>query len=226
MSKKEQDAINRAAQQDAFSNWSREDYATYAAHKNAAEANYKKTGEWNQDYREVNQSLRDKYGMTEDSFSYSDMERSGIRTRRLAKGEEGTSPQQTQQENSQGNSDTRMDDLMAMFQQQSQANYERQKALADQALNEELTALEHAYAEAVEQGKLSVREAEKQFEKQKSQIQEKAYIQSESTRAYSNDMGIQHSQQTLGLQQGDDKRVRGMVNDNISDRDRDRKSVV
>ena len=98
--------------------------------------------------------------------------------------------------------------------------FDLQKSEFDRLLSKQISDLEMAYAEAVNSGKLSVREAEAQFEAQKSEIEQSAYQQAQSTKAYGNEMGIGHSQQMIGLQQGDNARTNTMNNTNAGDRDK------
>ncbi|NCU28494.1 MAG: hypothetical protein EOM85_02380 [Candidatus Moranbacteria bacterium] len=73
--------------------------------------------------------------------------------------------------------------------------------------------------QAVLDGKLSVREAETQFEAQKSTIEGQAYQDSERTTLYGEEMGIKNSQQMLGVRASDQARTTSLINKNVKDRD-------
>ena len=102
----------------------------------------------------------------------------------------------------------------------SDAAYRQQQAMLDSTLNKQLADLEMAYKEAINQGEMSVRDAEAQFEAQKAELQKTAYQQAEATKAYGSNMGITHSQQMIGMQQGDNARMNKLQNSNAGDRDR------
>lgn len=129
-----------------------------------------------------------------------------------------------QPQNNQGNSNTFRPDLsgtqMGNFnaqasqeqmnnslQQNAQAQMQQQKAILDMQLKQQLASLEKAYNDAISDGKLSVREAQEQFQAEKTAIEKQAYLDSERTILYSNEMGIQNSQQMVGLMQGDNART-------------------
>lgn len=128
-------------------------------------------------------------------------------------------PQQMPQQPS-FNQEEQMRKLQEMMMQNSSSYFDAQKAQFDKMLNDQISQLEMAYAEAVNQGKLSVNEAKEQFEAQKSQLEKSAYQQAEATKAYGNEMGIQHSQQMVGLQQGDNARFNSLHNENANIRDK------
>lgn len=56
-----------------FANWDDSDYARYRALKQAAEFQHGRTGQWNQEWGQEAQGLRDKYGLTEDSYGAKDL---------------------------------------------------------------------------------------------------------------------------------------------------------
>ena len=93
------------------------------------------------------------------------------------------------------------------LQQNAQAQMQQQKAILDMQLKQQLASLEKAYNDAISDGKISVREAQEQFQAEKTAIEKQAYLDSERTMLYSNEMGIQNSQQMLGLMQGDNART-------------------
>ena len=106
----------------------------------------------------------------------------------------GFNPQQSQQE------------MMRFLQQSAQSQLQQQKAMLDAQLNQQLTMLEKAYNDAIADGKISVRDAQENFQREKAEIEKQAYLDSERTHLYGNEMGIQNSQQMIGLMQGDNAR--------------------
>jgi hypothetical protein len=125
--------------------------------------------------------------------------------------------QETQFNHYQGNS---LGDASNFYRDSMQNQIDAQTAKLNQAYINQITQLEKAYADAVAEGKISVRDAEAQFEDQKREIYQQSYRQSESTKVYGNEMGIQNSQQMIGLQQGNQAREMNMINRNMTDRDR------
>lgn len=124
--------------------------------------------------------------------------------------------------NQQPNQDSEMakQEYMEMMKQSIDSGYESQKAQMDMALSNAMANLESQLMEAVQNGEMSVREAQAQFEAQRKQVEQSAYQQHQATKAYSNEMGIGHSQQSLGLQASDSARTNELHNTNISDRDK------
>lgn len=102
----------------------------------------------------------------------------------------------------------------------SDAYYENQKAQFDKQLSGQLTNLEKAYNDAVANGELSVKDAQQQFEDKKNELYETAYQQSESTKIAGNEMGIQNSQQMMGMKAGDNARFNKLHNTNMTEKDR------
>ena len=111
------------------------------------------------------------------------------------------------------------DEIESFYRDSADSHYESQRAQLDSALQEQLQNLEMAYQEAVQNGEMSVRDAQRDFEAQKKEIEQSAYQQSQATKAYGNQMGIGHSQQMVGLQQGDSARVNEINNANATGRD-------
>jgi len=114
----------------------------------------------------------------------------------------------------------------------SQGYLDEQTGQLQTNLNEELANIRNTYEQAVADGKMSVVEAQKAFEEQKAVIEKKAYQAKDETALYANELGIQNSQQNIGLMAGDNARTQGLINSNISDRDsrlntiRDRLSAI
>lgn len=85
----------------------------------------------------------------------------------------------------------------------SEAYYQEQQALLEQARNQRLTELQKAYDQAVSDGKMSKEEAERQLTQEIESINADAYRQSQATELSGQTRGIGNSQQMLALQQGD-----------------------
>ncbi len=93
-------------------------------------------------------------------------------------------------------------------------NINQAKAEYDAMLEREVNDLRNAYEQAVTDGELSMAEAKRDFEKNKGEIEQDHYKNTEFTNLYGNQMGIQNSQQMMGLQQGDQSRASSMNNEN------------
>src|SRR6185312_1736508 len=106
-----------------------------------------------------------------------------------------------------------------MLRKMTESAFSSQDALLQQTRDEELSALQKALNDAVAQGEISVREAERQFEMNKQEIDKRAYQDAELTQLMSQDRGIQNSAQSIGLMQGDQARRQSLLNTNMSDRD-------
>lgn len=106
------------------------------------------------------------------------------------------------------------------YQQSSNDFLSAQTANFDKQLSQQIASLESSYAQAISEGKISVRDAESQFLEQKASIEQQAYQQAEATKGYGSEMGIANSQQMMGIQQGDNARVRSANNGNMSTRDK------
>lgn len=94
-----------------------------------------------------------------------------------------------------------------------------QKALLESARDKQLAEIQKGLNTAVEEGKISVREAEEQFNTQKTAIEKEAYKDTERTELVAQDRGIQNSAQMLGLMAGDNERKNTMINENVTTRD-------
>ena len=115
---------------------------------------------------------------------------------------------------------------------QHDAYLKTQQAQLGKARDTQVAELQKALEDAVTDGSISVREAEKAFTEQKAEIEKGAYRQAESSQLMMGDLGIQNSQQAVGLMQGDNARSNALINKNVTDRDmkisniRDRLSAV
>ena len=96
----------------------------------------------------------------------------------------------------------------------------QQKSILEANLESQLTALKNSLDQAVADGELSVREAEYQFEQQKQALEKQAYLDSERTQLYGQEMGLQNSQQMAGLIAGDTMRANSLLNQNMTVRDK------
>ena len=82
-----------------------------------------------------------------------------------------------------------------------------------------LAAIQKLYEDEHANYKGGIRDAEAQFNNNTETINQSAYQNNEATKLYAQKMGIQNSQQMLGLKQGDDLRKGNMINKNLSERD-------
>lgn len=96
---------------------------------------------------------------------------------------------------------------------------EAQDAILTQQKDAAITALKNSYNRSVQEGKLSVQEAENQFNEQKKVIEQEYYKQAEKTQLFGQEAGIQNSNQILALQSGDWRATQSNVNNNITTRD-------
>lgn len=110
--------------------------------------------------------------------------------------------------------------MQSMLGNMSKGYVDKMSSAAQIARDAEIAELQQSLAQAVEEGKISVRDAQAQFDEQKKGIEQKAYVDAERTGLYANDMGIQNSQQMLGLQAGDNARTNANINANVNERDR------
>ena len=120
----------------------------------------------------------------------------------------------------QSQPDTSMNDMMNMLGMMSGAYMQQQQGMLEAARQNQLTNLQKAYSDAVAQGRMSVRDAEQQFNEQSQSINQTAYQDAERTKLYGQDMGISNSQQMMGLMQGDNARKNNLINQNMTMRDR------
>lgn len=109
--------------------------------------------------------------------------------------------------------------LMDMLAKWGEGFVTSQTASLEQNRDADIAAIKSTLDQAVLDGKLSVREAEKQFEDQKGALEGKAYQDAEGTALYGEEMGIKNSQQMLGVQASDKSRTNSLINSNIKDRD-------
>lgn len=83
----------------------------------------------------------------------------------------------------------------------------------------QLAELQASLNKAIQDGQMSVLEAREAFEKQSQAINAQAYQDSEQTQVQMQSMGVQNSQQGIGMIASDQSRKQSLVNDNIKNRD-------
>lgn len=101
----------------------------------------------------------------------------------------------------------------------SDSYFDNQQAQLEQTRNNTLTNLEKALSQAMHEGKISQREAEKQLEQEQQMINADAYRNSQVIDLSAESRGIGNSQQLLAMQQGDQRHASGMRNEARSQRD-------
>lgn len=130
------------------------------------------------------------------------------------------SSQIPQNQNVGFNQSEQLQNISDMYRNISNSFLDEQVANFDRQLSNQISQLEQSYAQAVSEGKISIRDAEQAFNTQKSEIEKLAYQQSEANKLNANSLGIQNSQQRIGLQQGADARENTLHNTNMSERDK------
>lgn len=101
------------------------------------------------------------------------------------------------------------------------SNYQvqQQTAMLELQKQQALKEVEMAFNQAVSDGEMSVREAEKAFAEQKKQIEQQAYQDAQVTNLTAQNRGIQNSMQLLGLQAGDNARNNSLKSQALTERD-------
>lgn len=110
--------------------------------------------------------------------------------------------------------------LEEMMKKWGESSLQSQNAILQQTRDAQLAEIQKALEDAVAEGKISVRDAQAQFEDGKKQIEKQAYQDKESTAVQAEGRGIGNSQQMIGLMQGDNARKNSMINENMSTRDK------
>src|SRR5690554_3228220 len=105
------------------------------------------------------------------------------------------------------------------LQQSADAQISSAEAGFAQARDQQISELQKMLNDAVYSGRMSVKEAERQFEEQVKAINAQAYQDQEVTRQSAQAMGIQNSQQMLGMMASDQARIQSLKSDNMSQRD-------
>jgi hypothetical protein len=100
-----------------------------------------------------------------------------------------------------------------------ESQFEGQKSMLDASRTNQLTQVEKAYADAVNAGRMSVREAQEAFRQQSEMINQDTYQNSEETNLLATQRGLGNSQQMLGMQASDQSRAMGLNNNNKVNRD-------
>lgn len=83
----------------------------------------------------------------------------------------------------------------------------------------QLAELQASLNKAIQDGQMSVLEAREAFEKQSQAINAQAYQDAEQTQVQMQSMGVQNSQQGIGMMASDQSRKQSLVNENIKNRD-------
>lgn len=115
---------------------------------------------------------------------------------------------------------TSLEDAQGFAQGARDASVAGQTAQLGQARDQQITDVKKAYEDAVEQGQMSLREAEEAFRKQTEVINQQHYQDSQITNLTAEGRGIGNSQQLLGLMAGDNSRKNTMINENMTTRDK------
>lgn len=103
---------------------------------------------------------------------------------------------------------------------EADAMYKRQEALLQQQRDQALADLQKAYADAVANGQISIRDAQAAFDAQKGQIDQQAYLDSQASALAATDRGIGNSQQMAGMIASDNAREMNLHNSNMTERDK------
>ena len=127
---------------------------------------------------------------------------------------------QQQQQMVQNEAQKQLQALSRYLQQSAQMQFTSQAAMLAQQRDAQIAQLEKAYADAVREGEMSIREAQGAFEEQKANIEKQAYLQSQQTQLMAQDLGIQNSQQLLGHVSADNQVINSMINQNMTTRDK------
>lgn len=113
----------------------------------------------------------------------------------------------------------RLVQLAGFLTQGANSQYSSQQAMLGQARDQQIAELQRSYASAVEEGKISIREAEKAFEEQALTINTNSFNDSERTAVMAQDMGLQNSAQAMGMHASDTARQNSLLSKNISERE-------
>lgn len=112
-----------------------------------------------------------------------------------------------------------LDSQNKLLQQNADAQIKSAESNYAKIRDQQISNLQAELDQAVADGKLSVQEAETQFEKQKEAIYAQNYLDSEYSKAQSQNRGIQNSQQFLGMEQTRQANTTSLLNSNMTDRD-------
>lgn len=113
-----------------------------------------------------------------------------------------------------------MGQMQSILKDMSNQYYDGQSAQLSSSRDSQIKELQSAYADAMYDGRSGIRDANSFYDGQASQINNQAYLDSEKTALYGNEMGVQNSQQMLGLMAGDNARKNSLMNQNMSERDK------
>lgn len=109
-------------------------------------------------------------------------------------------------------------DIEKYLRESHNANLARQQAELGMARDKEIESLRQSYDKAVQDGELSVKDAENMFIKQKEEIDKQAYLDVQASAVNAQNLGIQHSMQYGAMQADDAMRRANLTNDASSDR--------
>ena len=127
-------------------------------------------------------------------------------------------PEQMMQQVIQGDPQ-RLSQMAQFLTQGANMGYDGQKASLGQARDSQIAQLENNYRNAVQEGALSVKEAEAQFQAELENINKNAYLDQERSTLQAQDRGIQNSQQYMGMMATDNQRKNTLINTALSERD-------
>lgn len=100
------------------------------------------------------------------------------------------------------------------------AQFAEQEAMLGRQRESQLAELQMMYAQAVADGEISKQEAQEAFAKQKAEVDQQAYLDSQATNLSAQDRGVGNSQQMMGMIASDNARTAGLNNGNMSERDK------
>lgn len=127
-------------------------------------------------------------------------------------------PQQMMQQAIQGDP-SRLAQMAQFLTQGANLGYAGQEAQLGNARDSQIAELEKNYNRAVNEGELSVKEAERQYKEQVEGINKEAYLDSERTAVASEQMGLSNSAQQMGMQASDNARKNSLLSKTLTERD-------
>ena len=115
--------------------------------------------------------------------------------------------------------DDSLKSIMDMITNANKGYLDTQIAVAGQNRDAQIAELKASLNKAIQEGQMSVLEAKEAYDNQVKNINQTAYTDTEQTQVQMQNMGIQNSQQGLGMMASDQARKQSLVNDNIKNRD-------
>lgn len=113
-----------------------------------------------------------------------------------------------------------MSQLAGFLTQSANGQYSSQQAMLGQARDQQIAEMQKAYADAIEAGEISVRDAQRAFEENSGVINQNAYVDAERTNVMAEERGLSNSAQMMGMVASDNQRKAGLINQNMTERDR------